>query len=648
MRHLNEDKLKRKEYTIIFLFSFVLLLSYIVMIGYDLITFSEEVKFFERQYMDNIKTSIKKEVENRLTSIEYQNDELMDKGKEEVYAKINYLVRSIDDHIISTQDTSKDILQNDVVEYVSKHDYSDINNYYFVMNLEGEMLWSGLDENYAGENLLNAEDLEGNVYVKDMLFKARISGEGFVQYKFPKEKDGEEKLKISYIKKIPEVDLIIGTGFYLEDLEIKLKEEVYEELNALYRGKENYLFIVNKDGSANVFAVSNMENKKMPKDLSGEALHEKFLTVFEQGPKFFNYKYYKRGTDSVSQKISYIVPIPEWDVYIGYGVYLDDFYASVEDFRQQYLLNLMMYSVKLFIIFFILALLVVYLTKKYLDEIIKNLIQNEMIYGKFIRLTKEAIVIISETGEIKLVNPAVEKMVGRSQEEILGKNYKVFCEKYDDTIYRIKSTDGRITYVEKYSDKLYYNHSMHKVVFLYDITDQLKQQKKLHNIAITDELTGLYNRRKFNQDFEYHMSKVKSGSDHFCLAVLDLDHFKSINDRYGHDIGDKVLERFGEIFNKYSRDNDVLYRYGGEEFFLILENISIDQGKKLLERINIRLADYSWVREGLKVTFTAGIMEIKKDDIRSLEYYLKKLDRLLYYGKDQGRACVITDEEYKN
>ncbi|MGH8616012.1 MAG: GGDEF domain-containing protein [Gammaproteobacteria bacterium] len=159
-----------------------------------------------------------------------------------------------------------------------------------------------------------------------------------------------------------------------------------------------------------------------------------------------------------------------------------------------------------------------------------------------------------------------------------------------------------------------------------------------------DTLTGLYNRR----NLELRLSEAMSGEPppqrrsydrerSYCLGVLDIDHFKSINDRFGHLYGDEVLLLFSRIMRKNFREVDLLFRYGGEEFIVLLKNVDEERAKCVLERLRQAVQAYPFPRLG-GVTVSIGFVLVSHQGLPS--DVISQADRALYYAKEHGRNQV--------
>ncbi|MBN7769153.1 GGDEF domain-containing protein [Marinobacter daepoensis] len=166
-------------------------------------------------------------------------------------------------------------------------------------------------------------------------------------------------------------------------------------------------------------------------------------------------------------------------------------------------------------------------------------------------------------------------------------------------------------------------------------------QRKLQAVAITDVLTGLLNRRQMQYLLDQEVERFKRSGQPMGLMLLDLDHFKQINDTYGHDMGDKVLQEFAVVLNEQFRSQDLVARWGGEEFLVAMPNSTGADVVRAAERVCQATAgrDWSeWMGEGRNVTVSIGVSEIKAGD--DAAQALSRADEALYQSKASGRNCV--------
>ena len=169
---------------------------------------------------------------------------------------------------------------------------------------------------------------------------------------------------------------------------------------------------------------------------------------------------------------------------------------------------------------------------------------------------------------------------------------------------------------------------------------------RIQILATRDELTGLFNRRHMMEVLTQHQKRlIRSGHHRFCLALLDIDHFKRINDTHGHGVGDEVLREFAATLQRALRDTDVLARWGGEEFLLLINDTSPELANIGLERARDMLAAAPLLAHmpDLRVTFSAGLTGY--DDVEELSICIERADQALYRAKAEGRNRTVIDDQ---
>lgn len=158
-------------------------------------------------------------------------------------------------------------------------------------------------------------------------------------------------------------------------------------------------------------------------------------------------------------------------------------------------------------------------------------------------------------------------------------------------------------------------------------------------MASRDELTQLYNRRAFNDFLAQMIVQAQRYNEPLSIAMLDFDHFKKINDRLGHTVGDSVLKQLAEIIQANIRASDVLARWGGEEFILLMPKITLADAARVMDRLRLIVADEEFVG-GSTVTISVGVTELRPGD--GFDDLLKRVDEAQYRAKASGRNNVQT------
>ncbi len=186
---------------------------------------------------------------------------------------------------------------------------------------------------------------------------------------------------------------------------------------------------------------------------------------------------------------------------------------------------------------------------------------------------------------------------------------------------------------EKENELKHINKSLEKKI--HDRTRDLERlNQKLNKLAVTDELTDIGNHRLFQTSFETELHRAQRYARNLSLLIVDVDHFKIYNDTYGHSEGDKILKALAGLLEKTTRKEDIVTRYGGEEFAIIAPETSKKKAEELAERIRKAVDD-----EKLHITVSIGLATFPEDG-KSLKEVFKKADKALYQAKKLGRNLV--------
>ena len=169
--------------------------------------------------------------------------------------------------------------------------------------------------------------------------------------------------------------------------------------------------------------------------------------------------------------------------------------------------------------------------------------------------------------------------------------------------------------------------------------ERTKMLEQLKELSITDDLTKLYNSRYFYQQLQNEIKRFYRYHRPLALLLIDIDHFKYHNDTYGHLEGDKILFKIAELISSCLRAMDTAYRYGGEEFTVILPETSCDAALIVAERIlrTVRTTFFD-ANSGTKITVSIGVSEYA--DGESMNDFIKRTDKAMYAAKEKGRNCI--------
>lgn len=216
------------------------------------------------------------------------------------------------------------------------------------------------------------------------------------------------------------------------------------------------------------------------------------------------------------------------------------------------------------------------------------------------------------------------------------------------------SVSGTKEEVKAIARQLYKSNQAH-LSLTYEMGEQLQRTREqlrtmageldsLRKTAFTDHLTQLPNRRYFEQFLDTQIRLAFDNDRKLSLALLDLDHFKRINDSWGHPVGDNILRKLGSLLRDNVKGRDVAARIGGEEFALVLPDTRLKGGAALCDSIREAFSELEWVRQETgerigTVTLSVGVTQLKADD--TPERIFERADRLLYQAKNNGRDRVV-------
>ena len=211
--------------------------------------------------------------------------------------------------------------------------------------------------------------------------------------------------------------------------------------------------------------------------------------------------------------------------------------------------------------------------------------------------------------------------------------------------HRVFESDGKDGTWRQISELIIDNDLL--VVSSSDITELKQTQIELakaldtiSEIAAIDELTRVNNRRSFNELAQVEVKKSRRYGHPLSVLLMDIDHFKKVNDTYGHANGDQVLREFAQLYKDNLRDTDLFARFGGEEFVALLPETPADKALALANRLSNRLAEHKVALvdspQHIQVTVSSGLCELL-DDQDSLDKLLAKADKALYHSKNSGR-----------
>jgi diguanylate cyclase (GGDEF)-like protein/PAS domain S-box-containing protein len=275
--------------------------------------------------------------------------------------------------------------------------------------------------------------------------------------------------------------------------------------------------------------------------------------------------------------------------------------------------------------------------------------------------SRDGIVVLDLEGKVYEANQQFARMLGYTMEEIYPLHVWDWDTRFDkqtllDMIAAVDETGAHFESFHRRKDgtvcdiELSTNGAVcggQKLVFAVcrDITERKILEAQIHDLAIRDPLTNVYNRRHVFERLEEIAAEYLRTDDAFCVSILDLDHFKALNDAHGHLAGDFALKEFAATLGSLVRPYDILGRYGGEEFIIISRNTGAAETASMIARVMATIRGMTFDFEGHKmlITFSCGVAESSEfglDDF-SVETVVGRSDQRLYEAKNAGRdRCV--------
>lgn len=690
----------------IFVIAFIsTLFAFFISTAYQYINFQKDKTYIKDEFTILKKKEIQREVLSVHNLIEHKEimleKALNDKIKERVYQAYN-IAQSIynQNKYEKTSDEIKLLIANELKNLKYENDKT----YFFINSNKGQaVLFNKSIELANNKDVWNLQDENGQLIIQNQAKIALEKKEGFLINNFVKPDSIDKKLysKISFIKLFEPYNWHIGMGEYADDIREHNQKEILEWISSIRFGKEGYIFVNSFDKKALVFDGKKLET---PTNYPNDELFrmQKQEAKNPQGG-FFSYKFKKLNIDEEFDKIAFVKSYDKYNWIIGSGVYLDEMEDELkrkeaifkETIQRQLLLILSIFVLILFIIYIISKNI-----SKYINTNISNLTSSfetackenkkintqDLTYKEFISLannlnstlgkknrTERKLnsyidivnknILISSTDEKGLITDVSEafcEISGYLKRELIGKTHAIL--KHDDTsmefftnmwevILSGKEWRGEIKNKTK-NGTTYWVYSVIKPIIkkgqvsgFTSISTNITDKKHIEYLSITDELTGLYNRRFFNLKIEEEINRAKRENNHFTFLIMDVDYFKQYNDTYGHQKGDFALERVANILRKKtSRGADFAFRLGGEEFGIITtlnKEKVIEFAHIIKDEIENLKIEHSSSEISKFLTISIGIVSKEGVEITNSDMLYKEADDCLYEAKKLGRNSIF-------
>jgi len=290
------------------------------------------------------------------------------------------------------------------------------------------------------------------------------------------------------------------------------------------------------------------------------------------------------------------------------------------------------------------------------------------LYEGIFKNASDAIYTCDNSGRITNVNKGFEKMVGKTREQVIGREISAFIHSEDLSVlaqnkdFSIASAQYEIRFLGP-GGRLFRNCLVSQQAINFeginkgfqciatDITARKKMEEalkqanlKLNRLAASDSLTKIANRRKFDETYQLEWLRARRKGSSLAVILCDIDHFKQYNDRYGHQQGDACLKKIASALDKaVQRPGDLVARYGGEEFIVLLAETDLKNGRLICEKLFALINDLGIKHSGSplgRVTASFGLAAVFPDRQMPPEYLIRRADEALYRAKSGGRNRI--------
>ncbi len=487
--------------------------------------------------------------------------------------------------------------------------------YYFIDTLEGDVILYPILPESEGSNIYNLQDHLGNYVIQDEINLVKEHTEGYVEAYWIKNthSDGLYK-KISYIKYFEPLDFYIGTGEYLVDVEIDIKESFVNKVLQYNYGKEadDYMFIqtfalqeiASGETAQNYSHYNNYQDYK-PRYIQDTQLRQLIVATSDAKRGYIKHIWRDPATQTFYNKLTYVCAISEWNWIIGTGINLDDI-DTIIDANEIVLAA----SVRTKITHIIVSMIFVMIVAIILSF-------------TFIRKAKKNFDIFQDfLNKSSLNNEAID---------INKVNYFEFAS-------LAVSTNNMLLSKNIYEDKI---NQMNKVL-KNNLEDYKLKTVELTTLVELDFLTQLLNRKTWIEKANTILSEIANNEQtcNMCyIIIFDIDHFKRVNDTYGHLVGDEVIKTVSKIIKSECDPYGYVGRYGGEEFVVVISNIDTEACLVLANKIREIISQTNYSKKQLKVTISAGVSSSSCN--ANLDELIELADKNLYIAKENGRNRIV-------
>lgn len=305
----------------------------------------------------------------------------------------------------------------------------------------------------------------------------------------------------------------------------------------------------------------------------------------------------------------------------------------------------------------IVGLLAAYMTERTNRELFLSQLHGKELEAIVENLEDAVAIIDFDTMRYLYANKTALELNGYSYNELIGiplykvhttlgkkrlEGIRALLEKegsYYDDVFELKDKQGNSFYLHVVAQLCNYKGYRAVILISSDVTKYKQKQLQIETMAMRDQLTGLYNRYKFKEYAKLFLYQARRNKMDVSLIICDIDLFKEVNDKFGHLVGDKVLKEIAAILQNNVRKSDIVSRWGGEEFAILLPMTGEKSAFEVAKKITKKVSSTTFQEAG-KVTISCGVAQLRENE--ELDSLFLRADKALYTAKEQGRNRVVS------
>lgn len=464
----------------------------------------------------------------------------------------------------------------------------------FIADINGNLLLNPGNRQYEGasiEQLANFSK-ENTHFISSTIQRVKDQGELYIEGLKPGFMDApntQANPTFVYYKYLDSLEWIIGTQEPIELFEEGTKEQLLGILSKLPLNKRLQLFIA--DDELNLLALPGLIPKgdlglyeALPEN---EALIEEAVKLAKNNQsKVIKANWFDQKSEQYDPILLYMSLEPNWKWLIGS-------FVTLSDIEQEIGLN----------------------KSRLADRVEEQIL---------------------EIAVVLIIAYLIAVIVGLLVYRKIEWHFNLFIERLQSAAHENHPVSGEMISIQEFD------------TLAQTMNEQLEKratlQQQLEQLAQKDPLTNLYNRRRMDELLSLEVARTKRNSQPFCLVICDIDHFKNVNDTFGHEVGDQVICAVAKILHSSLREQDSVARWGGEEFLIALPETQMEEAEKVAHKLRVLCENHTIDNEGKSINFTLTFGVDLFDGSKDIKAVIAAADHALYQGKNQGRNVVVCNK----